>query len=51
MHLKSREFKKFYHPKLRRYVYRHRGNGLIIDRIMKPAVAAAGAVAKKFLNH
>lgn len=50
VHLKSREFKTFYHPKLGRYVYRHRGNGLIIDRIMKPAVAAAGAVAKKFFK-
>ena len=32
----SKEFKKIYHPKLGRYVYEHRGNGLIVDNLMKP---------------
>ena len=31
--MKSREF---YHPRLGRYIYEHRGNGLIVDNIMKP---------------
>ena len=34
--MKSREFKKIYHPGLGRYIYEHRGNGLIVDNIMKP---------------
>ena len=54
--MKSREFKKIYHPKLGGYVYEHRGNGLIVDNIMKPLKAglstaankAARAVVKKF---
>lgn len=43
--MKSREFTRIYHPKIGIFVYRHRGNGLIIDNIMKPlkAVATAGA--------
>ena len=56
MMMKSREFKKIYHPKLGGYVYEHRGNGLIVDNIMKPLKAglstaankAARAVVKKF---
>ena len=54
--MKSREFKKIYHPKLGGFVYEHRGNGLIVDNIMKPLKAglstaankAARAVVKKF---
>ena len=34
--MKSREFKTIYLPSLGRYVYEHRGNGLIVDNIMKP---------------
>ena len=34
--MKSREFKKKFHPSLGRYVYEHRGNGLIVDNLMKP---------------
>ena len=37
--MKSREFKKIYDPKLDRFVYEHRGNGLIIDNVMKPLKA------------
>ena len=56
--MKSREFKKIYHPKLGGYVYEHRGNGLIVDNIMKPLKAglstaankAARAVVKKFFK-
>ena len=33
--MKSGEFKKIYQPKLGGYVYEHRGNGLIVDNIMK----------------
>ena len=43
--MKSREFKRIYHPSLGRYVYEHRGNGLIVDNIMKPLKGAKGAIS------
>ena len=45
--MKSREFKKIYHPKLEGYVYEHRGNGLIVDNIMKPLKAGLSTAANK----
>ena len=45
--MKSREFKKIYHPSLGRYVYEHRGNGLFVDNIMKPLKGAISAAASK----
>ena len=42
--MNSKEFKRIYHPKLGRYVYAHRGNGLIVDNILKPL----GRKAKEF---
>ena len=46
-YMHSRDFKKIYHPKLGRYVYMHRGNGLIVDNIMKPLRRGAKEVGKK----
>ena len=40
----SRDFKKIYHPRMGRYVYKHRGNGLIVDTLMKPLKSVAKAV-------
>ena len=45
--MKSQEFKKIYHPKLGRYVYKHRGKGLIVDNIMKPLKAGLSTAANK----
>ena len=45
--MKSGEFKKIYHPKLGGYVYEHRGNGLIVDNIMKPLKAGLSTAANK----
>ena len=45
--MKSREFKKIHHPFLGRYVYERRGNGLIVDNIMKPLKGAISAAASK----
>ena len=45
--MKSREFKKIYHPKLGGYVYEHRGNELIVDNIMKPLKAGLSTAANK----
>ena len=42
--MNSKEFKRIYHPKLGRYVYAHRGNGLIVDNLLKPI----GRKAKEF---
>ena len=33
--MKSREFKKIYHPRTGRYVYKHRGNGIKLYIILK----------------
>ena len=42
--MNSKEFKRIYHPKLGRYVYAHRGNGLIVDNVLK----SLGRKAKEF---
>lgn len=34
--MKPHEFKRFYHPKLGKFVYKHKGSGIIVDNIFKP---------------
>ena len=34
--MKPYEFKRMYRPKLGRYVYKHKGSGIIVDNIFKP---------------
>ena len=46
----SKEFKKIYHPRLGRYVYEHRGNGLIVDNLFKPLQRKAKEIGKKLSN-
>ena len=46
--MKTYEFSRFFHPKLGRFVYRHKGTGLIVDNIFKPMRAVASAVFNKF---
>ena len=52
--MNSKEFKRIYHPKLGRYVYAHRGNGLIVDNVLKPIQRKpkefGKAVVKPFLK-
>ena len=52
--MNSKEFKRIYHPKLGRYVYAHRGNGLIVDNVLKPIQRKAKefgkAVVKPFFK-
>ena len=52
--MNSKEFKRIYHPKLGRYVYAHRGNGLIVDNLLKPIQRKAKefgkTVVKPFLK-
>ena len=46
----SKEFKKIYHPRLGRYVYEHRGNGLIVDNVLKPLGRKAKEIGKKVVQ-
>ena len=46
--MKPYEFKRFYHPKLGKFVFQHKGSGLIIDNIFKPLKSVASSVFKKF---
>ena len=46
--MKPYEFKRFYHPKLGRFVFQHKGSGLIVDNIFKPLKSVALSVFKKF---
>ena len=46
----SKEFKKIYHPRLGRYVYEHRGNGLIVDNLFKPLQRKAKKIGKKVVK-
>ena len=48
--MKSREFKKIYHPRTGRYVYKHRGNGIIVDNLMKPLKKVASVLTGKVLK-
>ena len=48
--MKSREFKKIYHPRMGRYVYKHRGNGIIVDNLMKPLKRVASALTGQVLK-
>ena len=34
--MKPYEFMRFYHPMLGKFVYRHKGSGIIVDNIFKP---------------
>ena len=46
--MKSYEFSRHYNPRIGRFVYRHKGTGLIVDNIFKPMRKAASAVFSKF---
>ena len=45
--MKPYEFKGFYHPRVGKFVYKHKGSGIIIDNIFKPMKAIASSVFKK----
>ena len=46
----SYEFKRIYHPKMGRFIYRHKGNGLIVDNIFKPIKSALTSAYKKVVK-
>ena len=43
----SHEYKRNYHPKLGRFVYEHKGSGIIVDNIFKPLKSLASSAFKK----
>ena len=45
--MKSHEFKRFYHPRLGRFVFQHKGSGIIVANICKPMKSIASALFKK----
>lgn len=46
--MKPYEFKRFYHPKLGKFVYKHKGSGIIVDNIFKPMKRVMSSVVGKF---
>ena len=49
--MKPYEFRRVYHPKLERIVYKHEGNGLIVDSIFKPLRKVMTSAASSVLGH
>ena len=45
--MSSHEYKRIYHPKLGRFVYEHKGSGIIVDNIFKPIKSFASSAFKK----
>ena len=45
--MSSYEYKRIYHPKLGRFVYKHKGSGIIVDNIFKPIKSLASSAFKK----
>ena len=48
--MKPYEYRRYYHPKLGKFIYQHKGSGLIVDNIFKPMKSAMSSVVKKFVK-
>ena len=46
--MKSYEFSRYYNPRSGRFVFRHKGTGVIVDNIFTPMRKVASAVFSKF---
>ena len=46
----SYEYKRVYHPKLGRFVYKHKGSGIIVDNIFKPVGRVLSKVPEMVLK-
>ena len=44
--MKPYKFKRFFHPKLGRFVYKHKGSGIIFDNIFKPMRSVLSLLTK-----
>ena len=45
--MKPYEYKRYYHPKLGKFVYKHKGSGIIVDNVLKPMKNVLSHVFKK----
>ena len=45
--MKPYEYKRYYHPILGRFVYKHKGSGIIVDNIFKPMKGVISSIFKK----
>ena len=48
--MSSHEYKRYYSPKLGRFVYEHKGSGIIVDNIFKPLKSLASSAFKKVVK-
>ena len=48
--MKPYELKRFYLLKLGKFVYKHKGSGIIVDNIFKPMKSVMSSVVKKFVK-
>ena len=46
--MKPYEFTKIYHPTLGKFIYKHKGSGIIVDNIFKPMKSTISSVVKTF---
>ena len=46
--MKPYEFMRLYNPKLGKFIYKHKGSGIIVDNILKPMKRILSPVVKKF---
>lgn len=44
--MKPYEYKRFFHPKRGRFVYKHKGSGIIFDNIFKPMKSVLSLLTK-----
>ena len=49
--MKPYEFKRVYHSKLGRFVFKHKGNGIIVDSIFKPLRKMVTSAASSVLRN
>ena len=47
--MKPYEFMRLYNPKLGKFIYKHKGSGIIVDNIMKPMRKILSPIVKKFV--
>ena len=45
--MSAHQYKRIYHPRLGRFVYEHKGSGIIVDNISKPLKSLASSAFKK----
>ena len=48
--MKPYEFMRFYHPRLGRFMYKHKGSGIIVDNIFKSVKNVLSSAFKKVVK-